>query len=65
VASQSAGGLYRQSDRRRSAKLVPTLAGRGVLRGQRYDPKGRISVHQTQNRHYFFIQVAPQFTSRG
>jgi hypothetical protein len=41
VASQSAGGQYRQSDRRRSAKLVPTLAGRGVLRGQRHDPHGR------------------------
>jgi hypothetical protein len=37
VASQSASGLYRQSDRRRSAKLLPTLAGKGVLRGQRYD----------------------------
>jgi hypothetical protein len=27
--------LYRQSGRRRSAKLVPTFAGRGVSRGQR------------------------------
>ena len=32
---QSASELYRQSGRRRSAKLVPTFADRGVSRGQR------------------------------
>jgi hypothetical protein len=32
---QSASELYGQSGRRRSAKLVPTFAGRGVSRGQR------------------------------
>ena len=32
---QSASEPYRQSGRRRSAKLVPTLADRGVSRGQR------------------------------
>jgi hypothetical protein len=31
---QSASELYRLSDRRLSAKLVPTFADRGVLRGQ-------------------------------
>jgi len=31
----SARELYRQSGRRRSAKLVPTFADRGVSRGQR------------------------------
>jgi hypothetical protein len=58
--------LYRQSSRRRSAKLVPTLAGRGVSRGQRnVSPRPfLISVFQTWSR-YFFIPVVPQLTSRG
>ena len=38
---RGASELHRQSDRRRSAKLVPTLADRGVSRGQRNDPHGR------------------------
>jgi hypothetical protein len=33
--SESANELYRLSDRRLSAKLVPTFADRGVPRGQR------------------------------
>ena len=37
--------LYRQSGRRRSAKLVPTFADRGVSRGQRNgSPRPLISV---------------------
>jgi hypothetical protein len=32
--SESASELYRPSDRRLSAKLVPTFANRGVSRGQ-------------------------------
>ena len=35
LTMRSASELYRQSGRRRSAKLVPTFAGRGVSRGQR------------------------------
>ena len=38
-------GLGRQSGRRRSAKLVPTFADRGVSRGQRNEsPRPLISV---------------------
>jgi hypothetical protein len=33
--TQSASELYRPSDRRMSANLVPTFAGRGVPRSQR------------------------------
>ena len=41
-------GLGRQSGRRRSAKLVPTLADRGVSRGQRNgSPRPLISVYRT------------------
>ena len=42
---QSARELYRQSGRRRSTKLVPTFADRGVSRGQRNgSPHPLISV---------------------
>ena len=42
---KSARELYRQSGRRRSAKLVPTFADRGVSRGQRNgSPQPLISV---------------------
>ena len=58
-------GLGRQSGRRRSAKLVPTFADRGVSRGQRNGSPGPlISVYRTWIATYF-IQVAPQLTSRG
>ena len=58
-------GLGRQSGRRRSAKLVPTFAGRGVSRGQRNgSPRPLISVYRTWIATYF-IQVAPQLTSLG
>ena len=57
--------LGRQSGRRRSAKLVPTFADRGVSRGQRNgSPRPLISVYGTWIATYF-IQVAPQLTSRG
>jgi hypothetical protein len=43
--AQSASELYRPSDRSLSAKLVPTLADRGVSRGQRNEsPQPLISV---------------------
>ena len=58
-------GLGRQSDCRRSAKLVPTFADRGVSRGQRNgSPRSLISVYRTWIATYF-IQVAPQLTLRG
>ena len=58
-------GLGRQSGRRRSAKLVPTFVNRGVSRGQRNGfPRPLISVYRTWIATYF-IQVAPQLTSRG
>ena len=45
---QSASELYRQSGRRRSAKLVPTFADRGVSRGQSNgSPRPLISVFWT------------------
>ena len=57
--------LGRQSGRRRSAKLVPTFADRGVSRGQRNgSPRPLISVYRTWIGTYF-IQVAPQLTARG
>jgi len=59
-------GLVRQSGRRRSANLVPTFfADRGVSRGQRNgSARPLISVYRTWIATYF-IQVAPQLTSRG
>ena len=43
--TNSACELYRQGGRRRSAKLVPTFADRGVSRGQRNgSPQPLISV---------------------
>jgi hypothetical protein len=58
-------GLGRQSGRRRSAKLVPTFADRGVSRGQHNgSPRPLISVYRTWIATYF-IQVTPQLTSRG
>jgi hypothetical protein len=57
--------LGRQSGRRLSAKLVPTFADRGMSRGQRNGyPRPLISVYRTWIATYF-IQVAPQLTSRG
>ena len=57
--------LYRQSGRRRSAKLMPTSADRGVSRAQRNgSPRPLISVFWT-GAATIFIQVAPQLTSRG
>jgi hypothetical protein len=49
---ESASELYRSSDRRRSAKLVPTLADRGCH-------VVSATIFLTWSRYYFF-QVAPQ-----
>ena len=51
----SASELYRQSGRRRSAKLVPTFADRGVSRGQRKgSPRPLISVFWTRAATFLF-----------
>jgi hypothetical protein len=70
INQQSSGatalqGLGRQSSRHRPAKLVTTSTDRGVSRGQRNgSPRPLISVYRTWIATYF-IQVAPQLTSRG
>jgi hypothetical protein len=55
---ESARELYRQSEHRLSAKLMPTFADRVVLRSQR---SGSLTAAVL----YFFFQVAPQLYSRG
>jgi hypothetical protein len=62
--SESAGELYRPSDRRLSAKLLPTFADRGVPQVSVTDPYDRILGFLDRSR-YFFFQVAPQLYSRG
>jgi hypothetical protein len=56
--------LYRQSDRRLSAKLVPTFADRGCHVVIVTDPYGRILGFIDWSR-YFFFQVAPQLYSEA
>jgi hypothetical protein len=56
---ESASELYRLSDRRLSAKLVPTLANRGCHVVSVTDPYSRILGFLDRSR-YFFFQVAPQ-----
>jgi hypothetical protein len=53
-----------QSDRRLSAKLVPTFADRGCHVVSVTDPYGRILGFLHRSR-YFLFQVAPQLYSRG
>jgi hypothetical protein len=61
--SESASDLYRPSDRRLSAKRLPTFADRRCLVVIVTDPYGRIIGFLDRNR-YFFFQVAPQLYSR-
>jgi hypothetical protein len=56
---ESAKELYRQSDRRFSAKVVLTFAGRGCHVVSVTDPYGRILGFLDRSR-YVFFQVAPQ-----
>jgi hypothetical protein len=56
--------LYRPSDRRLSAKVVPTFADRGCRVVSATDPHSRILGFLDRSRYYFF-QVAPQIYSRG
>jgi hypothetical protein len=60
----SACELYRPSNRRLSAKLVPTFADRGCRVVSATDPHGRILDFLDRSR-YYFCQVAPQLYSRG
>jgi hypothetical protein len=61
---ESATELYRLSNRRLSAKLVPTSADRGCHVVSGTDPYGRSLGFRDQSR-YFFFQVAPQLYLRG
>jgi hypothetical protein len=56
--------LYRPSDRRLSAKLVPTFAERVCHVVRVTNPYGRIPGFLDRSR-YFFFKVAPQLYSRG
>jgi CBS-domain-containing membrane protein len=62
--SESASKLYRPSDRRLSAKLMPTFADRECHVVSVTDPYGRILGFLDRSR-YFFIQEAPQLYSQG
>jgi hypothetical protein len=59
---QSASELYRPSDRRLSAELVPTVADRRCHVVSVTGPYGRILGFLDRSR-YFFFQVAPQLYS--
>jgi hypothetical protein len=61
---ESASELYRPSDSRLSAKLVPTFGDRGCHAASATDPSGRILGFLDRCRYYFF-PVAPQLYSRG
>jgi hypothetical protein len=61
---QSASELYRPSDRRLSAKLLPTFADRGCRVVSATEPPGR-SFGFLDRSSYFCTQVAPQLSSRG
>jgi hypothetical protein len=52
------------TDRRLSAKLVPTFTDRGCYVVSVTDPHGRIRGFLDRSR-YFFFQVAPQLYPRG
>jgi hypothetical protein len=61
---ESASELYRPSDSRLTANLVPTFEDRWCCLASTTDPYGRILGFLHRNR-YFFFQVAPQLYSRG
>jgi hypothetical protein len=56
--------LYRPSDHRLSAKLVPTLRIKGCRVVSATNPHGGILDFLDRSR-YYFLQVAPQLYSRG
>jgi hypothetical protein len=59
--SESASELYRPSDRRLSAKWLPTFADKGCHVVSVMDPYSRFSRQEP----LLFYQVAPQLYSRG
>jgi hypothetical protein len=61
---ESTSKLYRLSDRRLSAKLVPTFADRGCQVVSVTDPYSRILDSPDRSR-YFSFQVAPKLYSRN
>jgi hypothetical protein len=61
---ESASELYRPSDHRLSAKLVPTFEHRGCHVVSVTDPYGRNLGFLDRSR-YFLFQVAPHLYSRG
>jgi hypothetical protein len=61
---KSVSELYRPSDRRLSAKFVPTFADRWCYVVSVTVPYGRTLVSLDRNR-YFFFKVAPHLYSRG
>jgi hypothetical protein len=60
---ESASELYRSSDSRLSAHIVPTFADRAFYVASVTEPYGRILIFLDRSR-YFFFQVTPQFYSR-
>jgi hypothetical protein len=61
---ESASELYRPSDRRLSAKWLPTFCGYRVPRGQRDESLRQYSRFSRQEPLLFYL-VAPQLYSRG
>jgi hypothetical protein len=61
--SESASELYQPSDRRLSAKLVPTFADRGCHVVSVTDLYG-LTLGFLDRSHYFFFKVAPQLYLR-
>jgi hypothetical protein len=61
----SASELYRLIDRHWSQNLLPTFVDRGVSRGQRGGSRTAVNHSFLDRSRYFFIQVAPQLSSRG
>ena len=52
----SASELYRESSRRRSAKLVPTFADRGVSRGRRNGSPTAVNLCFLDRSRYFLFK---------
>jgi hypothetical protein len=61
---KSASELYRPSECRLSAKLVPTFVERECRMVSAADPYGR-NLGFLDRSSYYFFQVAPQLYSRG
>jgi hypothetical protein len=62
--TESANELYRPSDRRLSANLVPTFAEKGCHVVIATDPYGRILGFLDRSRYFYFL-AAPQLYSRS